>query len=102
MVERGFFFTVGGEVMCRPKIRTIAREVPADRLLTETDNPGGPESYLGRPGTPAFLIDIVRSLAEVRKMPAEELILSVRSNLVNLFQGDDRLAGFLGQAIIDE
>ncbi len=102
MVGRGFFFTVGGEVMCRPKIRTIAREVPEDRLLTETDNPGGPESYLGRPGTPAILRDILCSLAEVRKTSEEDLARTVRSNLANLFQGDDRLAAFLGQAVIDE
>lgn len=97
MIERGFYFTVGGEVGHSEKIRKIAREVPQDRLLTETDNPGGPESYLGRPGTPALLLDIVRSLAEVRKTTAGELVLTIRSNLANLFQGDIRLAEFLGR-----
>ena len=93
MIERGFYFTVGGEVGQSEKIREIARMIPSDRLLTETDNPGGPESYLGRPGTPALLLDIVRSLADVRKAPVEELVLAIRSNLANLFHGDGRLPG---------
>jgi TatD DNase family protein len=101
MIERGFYFTVGGEVMRSEKLRAIAREIPANRLLTETDNPGGPQSYLRRPGTPAILLDIVRSLAAVRKTTPEDLVLTVRSNLENLFGDDARLAGFLDR-IIDE
>lgn len=80
----------------------IARAIPQDCLLTETDNPGGPESYLGQPGTPALLIEIVRSLAEVRKMPAGDLVLAIRSNLANLFQGDGRLAGFLNRIMSEK
>lgn len=95
MVGRGFYFTVGGEFMRLEKIRTIAREVPADRLLTETDNPGGPKSYLGRTGTPAVIKDIVRGLAEIREMSEEALAATLRSNLVTLFRDDGRLAGFL-------
>jgi len=102
MVGRGFYFTVGGEVGHSEKIRKIAREIPQDRLLTETDNPGGPESYLGRTGTPALLCDIVQSLAEVRKTTAGELRRTVRSNLTDLFRGDDRLAGFLNKILSEE
>ena len=97
MVERGFYFTVGSEVMRKEKIRRIAREIPADRLLTETDNPGGPESVFGRTGMPAILRDIVRSLAEVRKTTEDELVATVRANLERLFGDDARLAGFLSQ-----
>jgi TatD DNase family protein len=102
MIERGFYFTVGGEVGLSEEIREIARMIPWDRLLTETDNPGGPESYLGRPGTPALILDIVKSLAEVRKVPAGELAVAIRSNLANLFHGDSRLAGYFDRIISEE
>jgi len=95
MVGRGFYFTVGCEVMRLKKIRKIAREVPADRLLTETDNPGGPESVFGRPGTPAIMLEIVRALAEVRGQKAEDVASAVRTNLAQLFSADARLAGCL-------
>jgi TatD DNase family protein len=95
MIQRGFYFTVGGEVMRSEKIRAIAREIPANRLLTETDNPGGPQSYLRRPGTPAFILNIVRSVARARQTTPEALASTVRSNLKSLFADDIRLAGFL-------
>ena len=43
LVAMGMYFTIGVEVLYSEHIRTIAREVPLDRLLTETDNPGGPK-----------------------------------------------------------
>jgi TatD DNase family protein len=94
MAARGFYFTVGSEVMRLEKIRRIAREIPRDRLLTETDNPGGPRSVFGRTGMPSILPDIVGALAEARGMAPEELAMTVRANLLRLFAGDARLAGF--------
>jgi TatD DNase family protein len=102
MVQRGFYFTVGGEVMRSEKIRAIAREIPANRLLTETDNPGGPKSYARRPGSPAVLLDIIRSLAVVRETTPDDLISTVQSNLKSLFRDDARLAGFLAKIMDDE
>jgi TatD DNase family protein len=99
MKERGFFFTVGCEVKHSRKIQTIAREVPADRLLTETDNPGGPRIYLKRPGTPSLVRDIVHSVAEARRLTDDDLARIVRANLVKLFSGDARLSAFLRKAV---
>jgi TatD DNase family protein len=95
MVGRGFYFTVGSEVMRLEKIRKIAREIPADRLLTETDNPGGPKSVFGQPGSPAIVLDVVRALAKVRGTTVGELTSTVRTNLERLFRGDTRLDGVL-------
>lgn len=102
MVQRGFYFTVGGEVMRSEKIRAIAREIPGNRLLTETDNPGGPKSYLHRSGSPAILLDIIRSLAVVRETTPDDLVSAVQSNIRNLFRDDARLAGFLARIMDDE
>ena len=95
MAGRGYYFTVGSEVMRLKKIRRIAREAPADRLLTETDNPGGPKSVFGEPGTPALVPRIVQALAEVRSTTAEDMAATVRENLEGLFRGDPRLAASL-------
>jgi TatD DNase family protein len=95
MVKSGFYFTVGGEVRRSEKIRAIAREIPADRLLTETDNPGGPRSYTRRPGSPADLLEIIRSLAVARGTTPDELVLTIKTNITDLIGNDGRLAGWL-------
>ena len=82
------YFTVGVEVLFSDHIRTIARELPLERLLTETDNPGGPKSLIGRPGTPLLIRDVVQGLADLRSTSAASIEQAVRANLVRLV-GDD-------------
>ena len=41
MVEHGFYFTIGVEVLFSQHIQDIARYLPAELMLTETDNPEG-------------------------------------------------------------
>lgn len=97
MADRGFYFTVNLEAAHSEKIARVAREIPADRLLTETDNPGGPRRYLHRPGTPAILFDIIRSLAAARQIEPDDLVSSVWANIKALFGDDTRLAEFLAK-----
>ncbi len=40
-LNTGAFFTVGVEVLLSTKIQQLASAIPIERLLTETDNPGG-------------------------------------------------------------
>lgn len=67
MIEAGAYFTVGVEVLRSSRtIERIAKRIPDERLLTETDNPGGWEWLEGIPGQPALVRDVVRKLAELR------------------------------------
>jgi TatD DNase family protein len=88
LVALGVHFTVGVEVMHSGHIRTIAREVPEDRLLTETDNPGGPRSLSGTLGMPRLIEDVVRALAELRGATYEDIVQTVAGNLACLAEGD--------------
>ncbi len=58
------FLTVGPEVLHPEYARVIAREIPDDLLLTETDNPGGLEWLIGTPGLPAVIEDVVAALGD--------------------------------------
>jgi len=87
-IARDFYFTAGLEVRHSDHVRTIAREIPRDRLLTETDNPGGPKGYLDRPGTPLLIEEVVAGLAEARGVGPEAIRRAVRENLLRLFEAD--------------
>jgi TatD DNase family protein len=88
MADMGFYFTIGIEAMYSEHIQAIARSVPSDQLLTETDNPGGPKDFIGGPGTPRLIEDVVDKVAELKSAKREEIISLVQSNLLHLI-GED-------------
>jgi len=88
MADMGFYFTIGIEALYSEHIQAIAQSVPSAQLLTETDNPGGPKGFIGRPGTPRLIEDVVDKVAELRSANREEIISLVQSNLLHLI-GDD-------------
>lgn len=97
LLAMGAYFTVGVEMLYSDHIRTIARELPLERLLTETDNPGGPKSLIGRPGMPALIQDVVEGLADLRRMRTEAIEQAVQANLTRLM-GDDACLPVLQRA----
>lgn len=89
MMAREVYFTVGIEVLHSEHIKTIAQEIPSTKLLTETDNPGGPRGFTGEPGMPGLVQDVVRGVAEARGTTVESIIQAVQANMLELI-GDDR------------
>jgi TatD DNase family protein len=67
-------------------LRTAAAEIPADRILTETDCPFlAPQPRRGRPNEPAFLVHTIDALAAVRETSRDELEAVVDANANRLF-----------------
>jgi TatD DNase family protein len=87
MVEHGFYFTIGVEVLFSQHIQDIAGYLPAELMLTETDNPGGNESFTRNIGTPLLIKDVIRKLAEIRGTSDQIIMTTVQNNLIRL--GDD-------------
>jgi TatD DNase family protein len=88
LVARRVYFTVGIEVLHSEHIQTIAQEIPSRQLLTETDNPGGPKRFMGGPGMPVLLKEVVRGIAEARKTTVVAIVKTVQANLVELIRDD--------------
>ncbi len=84
----GIYFTIGIEALFSEHIQVLARSVPSERILTETDNPGGPKAFIGGLGAPRLIEGIVDKIAELRNVKREEIITIVQSNLLHLI-GDD-------------
>jgi TatD DNase family protein len=88
LVEHGFYFTIGVEVLFSQHIQDIAGYLPAELMLTETDNPGGKASLTGNIGTPLLIKDIIGQLAEIRGTSAQIIITTVQNNLMRLAEDD--------------
>ena len=87
-LERGYYVSFAGNVTY-PKateLRDAAQQIPADRLLAETDSPFlAPQRWRGRPNEPAFVVDTMEALAEARGVPLEELGAAVDENADRVF-----------------
>jgi TatD DNase family protein len=92
LVQFGAFFTIGVEVLYSEVISAIARQIPDQLLLTETDNPGGLKWLKGVIGMPAEIQKVVDALAELRGVSATFVAQTIHDNFSCLIAGDPWLA----------
>jgi TatD DNase family protein len=68
-------------------LREIAKSVPLDRLLVETDAPFlAPEPYRGKINEPSYVVHTARVLAEVKGVTPDELARATTDNFFRLFK----------------
>ena len=87
-VELGFYISFSGILTFKnaEAVREIARAVPADRLLVETDAPYlAPVPKRGKRNEPAYLAHTAAYLAELRGMTPEALAEQTTANFFRLF-----------------
>ena len=67
-------------------LRDIAKSLPADRFLVETDAPYlAPNPYRGKRNEPAYVTEIAKVLAEVRGVTFEDICRQTTENFFKLF-----------------
>jgi TatD DNase family protein len=86
--ERGWYCSFAGNVTYprSEALREAAAQVPAERILVETDAPFlAPQTMRGKRNEPAFVAETARVVAEVRGVSYEELERTVEANARRLF-----------------
>ncbi|MFS8084690.1 MAG: TatD family hydrolase [Acidobacteriota bacterium] len=87
-IEIGFFVSFAGNVTFKKaeSLRDVARQLPLDRLLIETDCPYlTPVPFRGKRNEPARVIETARCLAELHGKELEEIGLITSENFGKLF-----------------
>lgn len=87
-VELGLYVSFTGVVSFKKSeaLRDIARAVPLDRLLVETDAPYlAPEPFRGRTNEPAYVVHTAAAIAKARGITYEALAEATTSNFFRLF-----------------
>jgi TatD DNase family protein len=88
-LERGYYVSFAGNVTYRnaSELRLAASQVPADRILAETDCPYlAPEPRRGRPNEPANVVHTVAALAAARREDADALAEQIDANAARVFR----------------
>jgi TatD DNase family protein len=84
----GFYISLSGIVTFRnaEPLRKIARDLPEDRLLVETDAPYlAPMPHRGKRNEPAFVVHTAALVSELRQQDPESLAASTTANFYRLF-----------------
>ena len=87
-LELGMFISFSGIVTFKKAddLRSVAIEVPFDRILIETDCPYlSPVPYRGKRNEPAYVVEVARCLAELRGVTLEEMGRVTAENFTRLF-----------------
>lgn len=84
----GFYISFSG-IACfanADALRAVAKTVPLDRFLVETDCPFlAPPPHRGKRNEPAFVVDVARRMAEVKGVPLDEFGSATVENFHRLF-----------------
>lgn len=88
VLDLGLSISISGIVTFKnaAELQEIAKELPADRLLVETDSPFlAPVPHRGKPCEPAFVRNTAQFLADLRGEPFEQLAETTTNNFHRLF-----------------
>lgn len=87
-IDMGYMISIAGPVTFRKATdkHSLAREVPLDWLMVETDCPYlTPEPYRGRRNEPAYVAYTAKAIAELRGISFEEVAQATTRNTARLF-----------------
>lgn len=88
-LDLGFYISFSGIVTFRnaENLREVARQVPLNRLLIETDSPYlAPMPHRGKTNEPAFVRHVAEQLAMLRSLSLEEIATATTANFFSLFR----------------
>ncbi len=87
-LDLGFHISFSGIVTFKnaQEIKDVARRVPLDRMLIETDSPYlAPVPFRGKLNEPAYVRYVAEEIARLRGMPLEEVAAVTSGNFFRLF-----------------
>ncbi|MGA9172471.1 MAG: TatD family hydrolase [Thermoactinomyces sp.] len=94
VLKLNFMIGLGGPVTFKnaKEPKEVAKEVPLDRLLIETDCPYlAPHPYRGKRNESGYVRLVAEKIAELRGMSLEELANVTRANAIRLFKLEKEL-----------
>ena len=96
VLDEGAYLGIGGVVTFKNgrKMKDVVDYMPMDRLLLETDCPYlAPEPFRGHRNVSAYLPHVVRTVAEIKKIPPEEVEAVTWENALRFYRLEQGTVG---------
>jgi TatD DNase family protein len=93
-IDQGFHISFSGIVTFKNALalKDVARRVPRDRMLIETDSPYlAPVPYRGKRNQPAFVPHVAQEIARLTEVPVETIARETSANFFRLFRIDPEM-----------
>lgn len=90
-MEIGFYISFSGIVTFKnaKELKEVAKQVPLDRILVETDAPYlAPVPYRGKTNQPGYTAYVVEEIAKLRELSVAEVAKATTENFNRLFKTD--------------
>lgn len=87
-MDMGFYVSFSGIVTFNnaDELREVAKRIPLDRVLVETDSPYlTPKPYRGKPNSPMYVSEVAKLIAELRQMDYQDFCQHTTDNYFRLF-----------------
>ena len=88
LLDLGAYISASGVVTFKKSedLANTFKEIPADRILVETDAPYlAPVPLRGKPNEPSYIIHTVKFLSKIKELSFEDLSNTTSNNFFNLF-----------------
>ncbi len=88
-MDLGFYISFSGIVTFKNAklVKEVAKQVPLDRLLVETDSPYlAPVPYRGKTNNPSYVKHVAEEIATLREIPYEAVAQASTENFFRLFK----------------
>jgi TatD DNase family protein len=87
-MDLGFYISFSGILTFKnaKELKEVARVVPLDKMLIETDSPYlAPVPFRGKVNEPAFVIHVAEEVARLKEVPVEQVAQATTANFFKLF-----------------
>ncbi len=101
-IELGFFISFSGIVTFKNarELQDVARALPLDRILIETDAPYlAPVPFRGRTNEPAYVPHVAQKLAELHGTSRERIEATTTDNFIRCFKGRPPTISFVASKV---
>ena len=82
--DLGYYFSIPPSTVRTGNFNTMIKKVPLGQLLTETDAPWQ-GLYKGEINEPAYVLETIKKIAEIKKMKVEEVAEQIWKNYQKVF-----------------
>ena len=89
ILDLGFYISFTGIITFSKNYDNleVVKNMPLGKIMIETDSPFlTPEPHRGKRNEPAYVIEVAKKIAELRKIPVEEVEHQTTQNAIELFK----------------